>query len=94
MNPLILKEIRLLLPGWLAVMLLEVLQPWFWREPDYAFVVAPVFFFFGIIIMAVDSFGREFSLGTFQSLLSQPIERRQIWRTKITVLLFAAALIF
>jgi ABC-type transport system involved in multi-copper enzyme maturation permease subunit len=94
MNAPVKKEIRLLLPGWLAILLLEALQPWFWREADDAFGVAPVIFFFGIIILAVDSFGREFSLGTFQSLLAQPVERRQIWRIKITVLIFAAALIF
>jgi ABC-type transport system involved in multi-copper enzyme maturation permease subunit len=94
MNALVKKEIRLLLPGWLAILLLEVLQPWLWREPDYTFSIAPVIFFFGMIIFAVDSFGREFSLGTFQSLLSQPIERRQIWRTKIMVLFSAAVLIF
>jgi ABC-type transport system involved in multi-copper enzyme maturation permease subunit len=94
MNPLVKKEIRLLLPGWLAVLLLEAVQPWFWNDPDYAFQIVPVILFFGLIILAVDSFGREFSLGTFQSLLAQPVARRQIWRTKITVLLFAAALIF
>lgn len=94
MNALVKKEIRLLLPGFLAILLLETVQPWIWNEADETFAIAPVIFFFGMIIFAVDSFGREFSLGTFQSLLSQPIERRQIWRTKITVLLFGAALIF
>jgi ABC-type transport system involved in multi-copper enzyme maturation permease subunit len=47
-----------------------------------------------MVLLAVDSFGREFSLGTFSSLMVQPLERRQIWRTKLTVLLTAAALIF
>jgi ABC-type transport system involved in multi-copper enzyme maturation permease subunit len=94
MNALLKKEIRLLLPGWVAILLLEILQPWFLGDPDNTFGIAPVIFFFGMIIFAVDSFGREFSLGTFQSLLAQPIERRQIWRTKIPVLFFAVALIF
>jgi ABC-type transport system involved in multi-copper enzyme maturation permease subunit len=94
MNALVKKEIRLLLPGWLAVLLLEALQPWFWNEPDATYGVAPVIFFFGIIILAVDSFGREFSLGTFQSLLAQPMERRQIWRTKIKVLFTGATFIY
>jgi ABC-type transport system involved in multi-copper enzyme maturation permease subunit len=94
MNPLLKKEIRLLLPGFLAILLLEVVQPWFWTEPEDSFESAPFIFFFGIAILAVGSFGREFSLGTFQSLLSQPIDRRQLWRTKITVLIFATALIF
>ena len=94
MNPLVKKEIRLLLPGWLAILLLEVALPWLWQDPDAPFGVIPFFFFLGMTILAGDSFGREFSLGTFQSLLSQPIERRQIWRAKITVLFFATLLIF
>jgi ABC-type Na+ efflux pump permease subunit len=94
MNPLIKKEIRLLLPGFLAILLLEVVQPWLCKDTDTGIAITPVFFFLGMIILAVDSFGRECSLGTFQSLLSQPIERSQIWRTKIAALLFAAALIF
>jgi len=93
MNPLVKKEIRLLLPVWLAVLVLEVALPWT-AENTEASPMAPVFFFFGMILLAVDSFGREFSLGTFSSLMSQPMERRQIWRTKITVLLLGAALIF
>jgi ABC-type transport system involved in multi-copper enzyme maturation permease subunit len=94
MNALIKKEIRLLLPSWLAVLLLEVVLPWLGYDIAGPINVMPFLFFLGMILLALDSFGREFSLGTFQSLLSQPIERRQIWRTKITVLLFAAALIF
>jgi ABC-type transport system involved in multi-copper enzyme maturation permease subunit len=94
MNPLVKKEIRLLLPSWLAVLLLEILLPWFWNDSDASFAWTPVFVFFGMIMLAVDSFGREFSLGTFQSLLSQPMERGRIWCTKMAVLIFAAALIF
>jgi ABC-type transport system involved in multi-copper enzyme maturation permease subunit len=94
MNPLVKKEIRLLLPSWLAVLLLEIFLPWFLTDPDTSFAGTPLFVFFGMIILAVDSFGRESSLGTFQSLLAQPMERRQIWRTKITVLFSAAVLIF
>ena len=94
MNPLLKKEIRLILPAFLAVLLLEVCQPWISHDHDTAISVAPVLFFFGIILLAVDSFGREFSLGTFTSLMAQPMERGQIWRTKIFVLLAAGLLIF
>ena len=95
MNPLVKKEIRLLLPSWLAVLSLAILLPWFsWENPYDFFVWMPLFMFFGMILLAVDSFGREFSLGTFSSLMSQPMERRRIWRIKITVLFFAAALIY
>jgi ABC-type transport system involved in multi-copper enzyme maturation permease subunit len=95
MNPLVKKEIRLLLPSWLAVLSLAIFLPWFsWKNPYDFFAWMPLFIFFGVILLAVDSFGREFSLGTFSSLISQPMERRQIWWTKITILFFAAALIY
>jgi len=94
MNPLLKKEICLLLPSWIAALSLVALLPWFWKDPDASFAWTPFLVFFGMIMLAVDSFGRECSLGTFQLLLSQPIERQQIWRAKITVLLLAAALIF
>ena len=93
MNPLVKKEIRLLFPGGCAVLLLETLLPWVYRDADYVFSYTPVAFFLGLIILTVDAFGREFSLGTFQSLMAQPIERRRIWRTKIALLLLAAGLI-
>ncbi len=94
MNAFVKKEIRLLLPVCVAVLVLETALPWIASEQDAAIFMAPEFFFFGMILLAVDSFGREFSLGTFSSLMSQPMERRQIWRTKITVLLLGAAVIF
>ncbi len=94
MNAFVKKEIRLLLPVCVAVLVLEVALPWIASEQGEVIMMAPVFFFFGMILLAVDSFGREFSLGTFSSLMSQPMERREIWRTKITVLLLGAAVIF
>jgi len=93
MNALVKKEIGLLLPGAGGVLLLETLLPWVYQDADYVFSFTPVAFFLGLIILTVDAFGREFSLGTFQSLMSQPIERHKIWRTKITLLLLAAGLI-
>ncbi len=86
MNALIKKEIRLLRPAWLVVLASEIVLPWFGDEWNQAFTMAPIFFFFGIILLAVDSFGREFSLGTFSSLMVQPMERRHIWRIKITTI--------
>ena len=85
MNAFVKKEIRLLLPVWVAVLVLEVALPWIGTEQGEGIMMAPVFFFFGMILLAVDPFGREFSLGTFSSLMSQPMERRQIWRTKIKI---------
>ncbi|HEX9047607.1 MAG TPA: hypothetical protein VF988_11315 [Verrucomicrobiae bacterium] len=94
MNALIKKEIRLLLPGWAAVLLLETALPWFGKDADAIFGWMPAAFFFGMVILAVDVFGREFNLGVFPSLLAQPIERQRIWRTKMGLLGLAAALIF
>ncbi len=94
MNALVKKEIRLLLPVWLAVLVLQVALPWFDTNQGNFVEMTPIFFFFGMILLAVDAFGREFSLGTFSLLMSQPMERHQIWRTKITMLLLGAALIF
>jgi len=95
MNPLLKKEIRLLLPAWLAVVVIETLVPWFGHDADWNFcALTPVALFFGILLLAVGSFGREFSLGTFASLMVQPMDRRQVWHTKITLLLVAAGLVF
>jgi len=94
MTPLLKKEIRLLLPAWLAVLCLEVGQPWITKDQGQAIAFAPVFFFFGMVLLAVDSFGREFSLGTFSGMMSLPVDRRQLWQTKLRVLLVAAALVF
>jgi len=94
MNALVKKEIRLLLPSCLAVLALETMQVWLWKDPDKGLMNGCFVFFFGMIILAVNSFGREFSSGTFQSLLSQPMERGQIWRTKLRLLFWASVLIF
>ncbi len=94
MNALVKKEIRLLLPSWLVVLSLAILAPWLsGKDSEASFAWTPLVLFFGIILLAVDSFGREFSLGTFPALMSQPMERRQIWRTKIAILFSGAALI-
>ena len=58
MNPLLKKEIRLLLPSWLAILALEVLAPWFVKDSDIVFDYMPVVSFFGTIILVIDSFGR------------------------------------
>lgn len=94
MNAFVRKEVRLLFSTWVSILALELILPWFWKNPDNAISAVPALLFFGITILSVSSFGREFSQGTFLSLLSQPIERREIWRIKITVLFVGAVLIF
>jgi ABC-type transport system involved in multi-copper enzyme maturation permease subunit len=97
MNPLVKKEIRLLLPSFLLGLLLAF-SVWLIPAkpiPDiwlglYAlpFLCCPVV----LVLMMLESFGHEMSAGTFSSLLAQPVPRTRVWRTK-TLLLAAAALI-
>jgi len=90
MNPLVKKEIRLLLPGWSVAMLLALVQA---ITRPYDFYIASLLFF-GLTIMALTTFGREASLNTFSSLLAQPAERLRIWQTKLTVLAAAFLMVF
>jgi ABC-type transport system involved in multi-copper enzyme maturation permease subunit len=88
MNPLLKKEIRLLLPAWALTLLLAGVAAFIFQahdEPrDVMDSFAPVWL--GVMILCASSFGREFSLGTFSSLLAQPFPRRQYWLTKVGVL--------
>jgi hypothetical protein len=102
MSPLIKKEIRLLLPAWVAAMLLGIVPAWFsgiaWNL-DYTTNLAessflleglvPLIFALGILFLGISPFGQEFSQGTFTVLLSQPAERSRVWRTKISILAMA-----
>src|ERR1700749_4501265 len=82
MNPLVKKEISLLLPAWRVAMLLALVQA---MTRPYDFYMATLLFF-GLALMSLSSIGRETSLNTFSSLLSQPEERLRIWKIKLAVL--------
>ena len=99
MNALIKKEIRLLLPSFIAAVAVAFSICLLTNESNSAsgfkvmilalpFLLSPAI----LVMMALDSFGREISAGTFSNLLSQPISRSKIWWTK-TLLLAAAFLI-
>ncbi len=90
MNPLVKKEIRLLLPSWIVAVLLAMVQA---ITRPYDFYVASLLFF-GLTIMALTTIGREASLNTFSSLLAQPAERIRIWQTKLSVLAVAFLIVF
>ncbi|MGO8766263.1 MAG: hypothetical protein ACLQSR_14140, partial [Limisphaerales bacterium] len=92
MNPFIKKEIRLILPAWIAVLVLESVLPWMLNGNE--FEILPYFFFLGVIIPAISSFGREFNSGAFQMLMAQPTERKRIWRIKLAILGCGILLIF
>jgi ABC-type transport system involved in multi-copper enzyme maturation permease subunit len=92
MSALVKKEIRLLLPVWGMAMLLVVGAPWIvFRRPWSIDGTELALFFGGTVILAVASFGREFSLGTFSFLLSQPAARQRFWGAKVFVLAVAFA---
>ncbi|EEF59301.1 ABC transporter permease [Pedosphaera parvula] len=98
MNPLITKEIRLLLPGYITALLLAVFSAWLssWEasveDIPIAMILAPLLV--GTLLLALSSFGREFGMSTFSLLMSQPLTRSRIWWTKVTVLALAMATIF
>ena len=90
MNPLVKKEIRLLLPSFSVAVLLAMVQG---ITRPYDFYVASLLFF-GLTIMALTTIGREASLNTFSFLMSQPAERIRIWQTKLSVLAAAFLIVF
>lgn len=95
MKPLVAKEIRLLLPAYgmaLLLALTPVLLPV--GKDDNALALIISLFAFGVVMLALSSFGREFSLRTFPMILAQPMERRRMWWTKIVVLVAAMATLF
>jgi hypothetical protein len=90
MNPLVKKEIRLLLPSFMVAVLLAMVQG---ITRPYDFYVASLLFF-GLTIMALTTIGRESSLNTFSAMLAQPAERIRIWQTKLSVLAVAFLIVF
>ena len=98
MNVLVRKEIRLLLPAWIAAMLLIIapipLGPLFeyYDSVTKAYVsgtgkLTIYGLAAGCILLGLAGFGREISSRTFSFLLAQPRPRGEYWRAKIGVLL-------
>jgi hypothetical protein len=91
MNALLKKEIRLLLPSWIVALSLAVVPMWLVKNLDNfggsGFFV--LLAWLGTIVLSLESFGREFSLGVFSLFMSQPEERKQLWRVKVTTLALA-----
>jgi len=90
MSPLVRKEIRLLLPAWSVALLLAAVPPWFIGY-EQGVVHTSWIAGIGAVILAVTAFGREFTLGTFSSVLAQPVQRGRIFTVKSVVLLVALA---
>ncbi len=95
MNPLVAKEIRLLLPAYGLALLLAVMPIWLLPGHGADVITFSLYLFgFGIVMLALSSFGREFAMNTFPLLLAQPLERTRIWWTKMVVLACALATVF
>ena len=96
MKALVQKELRLLAPAYVMALLLALVPVWLLPKDPYntpaALSVFP--FWFGAVMLALSTFGREFTLRTFPLILAQPLERREIWRTKVTVLAGAIMSVF
>lgn len=92
MNPLVKKEIRLLLPNAAICCALGLTNFCFQFGPNgelqnwFSFMLAFVFCGTMAVMLALNSFGAEISSGTFSNLLAQPVSRQKIWDTKIAVL--------
>lgn len=95
MNPgkiRLVKEVRELVWPWLAVTLgafLSFIQippgKWHWSPGDAVQWVLPLGTFLGVPLLATLPLGMEFQHRTFALLLAQPIERSELWRSKIFV---------
>jgi hypothetical protein len=87
------KEVRALLPWWLGVVLATVAMsyvalgnsgfPKFRYEPQ---VWLAMVYAAGVLALAALSVGQELTHGTLASLLVQPVDRRRVLWTKVTVL--------
>src|SRR6185436_3215224 len=90
MNALIRKEIRLVFPLWSVAMVLVIVTTGLIAarhpsDPESIVNAARVTVLFGALMLGLASFGQEFGAGTFQQLLSQPMERERLWGLKVGI---------
>jgi ABC-type transport system involved in multi-copper enzyme maturation permease subunit len=99
MNPLVKKEIRLLLPSFGICCALALPNLLFRFDTNGSlqnggwFFLAFVFCGAMAVMLALNSFGAEISSGTFSNLLAQPISRQKIWDTKILALAVSLSIV-
>jgi hypothetical protein len=86
MSALVRKEIRLLLPAWIAALAAATVPVW--SGQFFETLWAPCFAL-GICYLSLAPFGQEVICGTFGLLLSQPENRRRFWRVKAGLLALA-----
>jgi ABC-type transport system involved in multi-copper enzyme maturation permease subunit len=98
MRTLVEKEIRLLLPAFVVALALAILPVWL--LPAYSFNAGndggwpAALYCFGVLMLALSSFGREIGLKTLPFFVAQPLERARMWWTKVAVLAVFVALAF
>src|SRR5689334_20092701 len=82
------KEMRLLRPSLAAGLLLAIIpsQAFGWEHDAELVIPAFLCFCFGLLLIALSAFGREFSMNTFGVYLAQPLQRSRLWWTKVGVL--------
>jgi ABC-type transport system involved in multi-copper enzyme maturation permease subunit len=93
------KEVRALFWPWCAVTLLGAVNlfPFGGQFNYFNRLFSFVGFFIGMPLLAVWSFGNEFQYKTISLLLTEPVDRKQIWREKLVVMLavvFSACLVY
>jgi ABC-type transport system involved in cytochrome c biogenesis permease component len=86
------KDLRILYPEWITALLLAstplaliLIGAGIWDNPSELHRLQPfsiIALALGCIWLATAAFGKENTFGTFESMLSFPITRRQIWRKK------------
>ncbi|MGO8763736.1 MAG: ABC transporter permease [Limisphaerales bacterium] len=86
MNALLRKELRMLLPAWVAALLAATLPLWTGR--NYQGAAMPCFGL-AVLFLGLTPFGQEMSCGTFGLLLSQPEKRGRFWKIKAGLLALA-----
>ncbi|MBU6399218.1 MAG: hypothetical protein KGS61_02780 [Verrucomicrobia bacterium] len=93
MKTLVWKEVRLILPAWIAAGILAIggtsVVALTARVSPLIGSLIPTPFRLGILLLALVPFGQEFGCDTFSLLLAQPVSRRSIWRTKVGLLAVA-----
>jgi ABC-type transport system involved in multi-copper enzyme maturation permease subunit len=96
MNALVAKEFRLLRPAFAVALLLAVVpSQLLGNEHDSDLMMGAFFAFcFGLLLLALSAFGREFAMNTFGLLMAQPLQRTRIWWTKISILGAAVTIVF
>lgn len=92
------KDARQLLLPWSLVTAGALLSfvhfsagPHYWGPSDFSWLV-PLGAFLGVPFLAATVYGHEFQHRSMTLLISQPVERRTVWRQKLLISVLAASL--